>query len=72
MKNITVSKNPNINWNNNEIQFPRLIAELEAAGAFTSQGLIQTLTEEMDLTEAEILELVDRAQTKWDEIKAKL
>lgn len=58
-------------WNDNSIQFPRLIAELEAVGAFTPQ-VTESLCESMDLTVDEISELVDRAQAKWDEIKGNL
>lgn len=66
-----VSKNPNTNWHNNAIQFPRLIAELEAVGAFTPQ-VSEALCVEMDLTMDELDEIVFRAQQKWDSIKAQL
>lgn len=56
------------NWLNNGIQFPRLIAELEMAGAFTPE-VVQTLCESMDLVEADVMELVERAQVSWDHIK---
>jgi hypothetical protein len=65
---VKVSKNPNKNWENNAIQFPRLIAELEALGVF-SLGVIKGLSEEMDLTVNEICNLIDRAQSEWDAIK---
>lgn len=58
------------NWENNSIQFPRLIAELEAAGAIHS-GVIDALCESMDLAPNNIAELIDRAQAEWDNIKAK-
>lgn len=64
----TVSKNPNKNWKNNAIQFPRLIAELEAVGAFT-HSIMADLSGEMDLSKEEIAEIVDRAQAEWDKIK---
>ena len=67
---IKISDNPDKNWKNDAIQFPRLIAEIEVAGGFT-ESLITTLSLEMDLTKEEIILLIDRAQTQWDKIKAK-
>lgn len=55
-------------WQNNAIQFPRLIAELEAAGGFT-EAVVQDLQTSMDLDERDIYELIDRAQAQWDRIK---
>jgi len=55
-------------WHNNAVQFTRLVAELEACGAFTPQVMLD-LSESMDLTHEEISELVDRAQTDWEAIK---
>jgi hypothetical protein len=37
------------NWQNNLIQFPRLISELQIAGAFTPD-IMENLMESMDLT----------------------
>ena len=59
-----------VTWNNNAIQFPRLIAELEAAGAFTDE-VYKTLSESMGLEYARISELVDRAQFQWENAKSK-
>jgi hypothetical protein len=58
----------NHKWNNNLIQFARLIAEIEAAGGFTEQ-LVQDLCASMDLEKNQVMELVDRAQKLWDENK---
>lgn len=58
-------------WFDNSIQFPRLIAELEAAGAFTDE-VYRELSESMDLPDDRISELVDRAQVEWQKAKAKL
>jgi hypothetical protein len=58
----------NANWKRNEIQFPRLIAELEACGAFTP-GTIDDLCDSMDLKPGEVRELIERAQAEWDRIK---
>lgn len=70
MKIPKVSKNPDVNWRNDDIQFPRLIAEMEAMGAF-QKPLLYDLSASMDLTPNEVLEIVDRAQNKWDKIKEK-
>ena len=59
------------NWADNSIQFPRLIAEAEAAGAFTAPVLEQ-MQVSMDLRAGELLELIDRAQAAWDDIKSQL
>jgi hypothetical protein len=58
-------------WKNNNIQFPRFIAEAEAAGAFTPE-VAQSMADSMDLTVDEVYELVDRAQVEWEKIVAKL
>jgi len=57
------------NWENNAIQYPRLIAELQMAGAF-SQEVMEFLSESTDLSYWELGELVDRACEEWDAIKA--
>jgi len=54
-------------WKDNDIQFPRLIAEIEAAGGFTEE-LLKDLKASMDLETADILHVVDRAQSTFDEI----
>ena len=58
----------NANWNDNSIQYPRLIAELQAVGAFRP-SVMRDLCESMDLEHEDVLELVDRAVDEWDEIK---
>jgi len=58
----------NAKWANNELQFARLIAEIEAAGGFTEQ-LVQDLCASMDLKKDQVTELIDRAQSHWDEAK---
>ncbi len=67
-----ISKDPNVNWNNNQIQFPRLIAEIESMGGFNNEELIKELMVTTDLTREQIFEIVDRAQKTWDDIKAKI
>jgi hypothetical protein len=59
----------NRNWRNNAIQFPRLIAELEAAGAFTPE-VYRDLCVSMDLLPQEISDLIERAVREWDRIKS--
>jgi len=57
-------------WNNDSLQFPRFIAEAEAAGAF-KPSIIRNMAESMDLQEKDVVELIDRAQAKWDYFKIK-
>lgn len=66
--NIKVSKNPDKNWNNDNIQFARLIAELEASGAFTT-SVLRRVTSAMDLETYQVCALIERAQLQWEEIK---
>lgn len=65
-----ISKNPNTNWENNNIQFPRLIAEMEIAGLFRHRNVC-IVAESMDLDCEEIYEIIERAQKEWDKIKSK-
>lgn len=58
-------------WNNDNIQFCRLLAELDLAGGFTNK-VIKNLCEAMDLDKENILELRNRSQNKFDKIKASL
>lgn len=70
MPPVFVSSDPDDNWKNDSIQFPRLIAEMEAAGFFTQQHeLLSLLCQSMDLDLHQIHEIVDRAQQQWDAIK---
>lgn len=59
------------NWENNDIQFPRLIAEAEAVGAFPGR-ILKALAKEMDLVVEEVGEIIDRAQNEWQRIKDNL
>jgi hypothetical protein len=60
-------------WERDEIQFPRLLAEIHASGAFGFQTANETnwddLCDSMDLTSDEILELFNRAEREWAIIK---
>ena len=54
-------------WNDNAVQFPRLLAEIMA----TQDGLnIISLAESMDLTKDQVSELFDRAHAAWESNKA--
>ncbi len=67
----------NPKWLDNSIQFPRLLAEMEAMGVFNKTikynngyySVSEALCQEMDLEMGELMELVSRAQTEWDKIK---
>ena len=63
-----LSRDPDVNWENNELQFMRLIAELETTGVFTADAVAK-VAEEMDVSPSDVAELIDRAQTGWDDIK---
>jgi len=58
-------------WKDDQIQFPRLIEELQGAGAFSSK-VIDELCESMDLTMEDIAEITKRARFRWENIKAGL
>ena len=67
---IIISDDPDENWSNNSIQFPRLIAEMEACGFFSQQHeLLSFLCHSMDLDLVQIQEIIDRAQQQWEAIK---
>lgn len=53
-------------WLNNGHQYPRLIEELQAAGAFTP-AVMEALAKSMDLQESDIQELIERARNDWEE-----
>jgi len=55
-------------WQRNDVQFPRLLAEIMASGAIDENALT-TIRESMDLQTEELQELFDRAQTEWEQIK---
>lgn len=71
---ITAKSKPRVKkapWSNNAIQFPRLLAELEAAGAFTS-GVMADLRDSMDLSTEDINGLMERANRSWERSKERL
>lgn len=57
-------------WDNDLIQFARLIAEMESLGILADHQ--EQIQEELDLEPSELAELIDRAQTIYDASKARL
>ena len=57
----------NENWNNNDIQFPRLLAEINAVGLTKAQYAF--LCTSMDLKTYEIDEILERAEIAFTAIK---
>ena len=65
-----MSKAKKTPWDNDRIQFARLIAEIEANGGFT-KSLLSDLCVSMDLNHDDVCQIIDRAQTFWDKTKIK-
>lgn len=57
-------------WGRNDVQFPRLISEINSCVALTTEQ-VRSLCESMDLTVEELDELFDRADVVWQAIKDK-
>lgn len=57
-----------VNWNRNDIQFPRLLCEI-IANWEPNKDEWKALCESMDLTEDDIVEIFQRAQWEWDIVK---
>lgn len=55
-------------WEKDALQFPRLLSEMYATLEFTDQQK-RALCESMDLRWEDILELMERADAKWQKIK---
>jgi len=55
-------------WDDSSIQFPRLLAEINAVGLTVDQ--IQGLAESMDLHTDEINNIFERANSRWEVSKA--
>lgn len=58
----------NPRWEDDSIQFPRLLCELMA----TQDIDMQALADSMDLSIADVDALFDRADAAWEAIKARL
>lgn len=56
-------------WENDAIQFPRLIAELNAAGVFKQGKVMRFLRESMNLHPADIWAVVYRAERAFEKAK---
>jgi len=54
-------------WNDNAVQYPRLLAEINITIDFTEEQL-NALCLSMDLTLEEIHELFNRANDEWEEL----
>jgi hypothetical protein len=54
-------------WDDNKVQFIRLIGEMCAAGAIPTGDAMKEMCESMDLTEVEIISIFQRGQNAWDE-----
>ncbi len=57
-------------WNDNSVQFPRLLTEIFMAGVTPEQ--LRDMEQSMDLSKGEILELFQRAEKEFLKIKRKL
>lgn len=58
-------------WKDDKVQFARLIAEAEAAGAFTPK-VLKSMADSMDLYRDEVLTIIGRAQDCFDKVKSKV
>jgi len=63
-------KNENPLWEDNYVQFTRLLAEIMATGCLTEE-VWDTLLDEMDLESDDLSELFERAQEEWERMKLK-
>lgn len=65
--------NDNINplWEDDSIQFPRLISEI-AANVVINGSEWQALLDSMSLEDADLNELFERAHVKWEQAKARI
>ncbi len=54
-------------WETDNIQFPRLLAEIRAIGLSDEQ--MRLLEDAMDLESGHIEELLERAENRWEKIK---
>lgn len=73
-KTIKISKKPQLNWENDSIQFPRLLAEINMVCPLSkvlTPTQMNELCESMDLQVSDINEIFSRAQDTWDKIKSR-
>jgi hypothetical protein len=64
-----VDPDADVNWQNDAIQFPRLLAELRAIGLTDYE--YRELAVTMDVTREQIDQVLERAETAWQTIKAR-
>jgi hypothetical protein len=62
------------NWDNDEIQFSRLIVEIESCGAFDyvrhdCTRVIDAVADSMDLNVSQVYELIERATIKINSLR---
>lgn len=69
-KPMKITKQRRTPWERDNIQFPRLLAELAQAGLTSHQ--YRLLEDSMDLTTEDIDELLARAEQRWDDIKGRI
>lgn len=60
----------NLRWEQNEVQFARLLCEVVATSPVGQNPDIHALAESMDLTPSNVRELFDRAEKVWEKAKA--
>ena len=66
-----IMRDVNSLWNNDKIQFARLISVLESVGAFTNE-IAEKLCIEMDLEIEDLSDIVDRAQLVFEKSNKKI
>jgi hypothetical protein len=54
-------------WEDNSIQFPRLLAEIKAVGLTAKQ--VADLCKSMDISSNDLHELLDRAEEEFERLK---
>jgi hypothetical protein len=57
------------NWERDEYQFPRLLAEI-MANVDLDDDMLRPVAESMELELDDVLELFNRAQLTWERVKA--
>lgn len=58
-------------WDNDQLQFARLLCELEAVGVFTPE-VMSVLRDSMDLTDEQIAEIQERANICFEQAKREM
>jgi len=70
-RHVRVSSDPDMNWANDDIQLPRLLAEIYSTIEF-SDAQWEELCLSMDLDKEKILELFERADVVWQSVKERV